>query len=211
MNPCNEFFDFFNFHKNENYPIKVCFDIGARDCNESLAFYNTYNCKIYSFEPNPLQKNICLKAIEETDISFFDVALSDQEGYLDFYITHDNMGAASLLRPKEIPHVPGTYNVSLTKVNTYSLDKFVKNNNLKQPDLIWMDVQGNELNVLKGSIETLKNVKYICSEVGVVSYYDNHTLEPEINNLLLSLNFEIVFEKLEWSKEKFIIYRNKML
>ena len=52
----------FIINKNEEY---VIFDIGSRDCLQSIEFYNTFpNAKIYAFECNPNTLDICIKNIE---------------------------------------------------------------------------------------------------------------------------------------------------
>jgi len=52
----------FNFsieNKNNSY---IIFDVGSRDCSQSIEFYNSYpNAKIYAFECNPNTINICKK------------------------------------------------------------------------------------------------------------------------------------------------------
>ena len=43
----------------------VIFDIGSRDCAQSIEFYNVFpNAKIYAFECNPNTIDICRKNIE---------------------------------------------------------------------------------------------------------------------------------------------------
>ena len=45
--------------KNEEY---IIFDVGSRDCMQSIEFYHTFpNSKIYAFECNPNTLNICKK------------------------------------------------------------------------------------------------------------------------------------------------------
>lgn len=44
----------------------VIFDIGSRDCCQSIEFYNSFpNAKIYAFECNPNTLDICKKNISQ--------------------------------------------------------------------------------------------------------------------------------------------------
>ena len=48
--------------KDENY---IIFDIGSRDCKQSIEFYKTFpNAKIYAFECNPNTLDLCEKNIQ---------------------------------------------------------------------------------------------------------------------------------------------------
>lgn len=206
---CNEFKDFLNIiYPKERISPKLVFDIGSRDCIESSAFHDVFGSKVIAFEPNPSQYQICLQEIGERNIKLETIALSDKISDLDFYIVWDNIGASSLLKPNEVPHGGNINNVTKVTVKCTTVDVYCKENNL-QPDLLWIDVQGNELHTLEGAFNTLDACKYVCAEVGVIPYYDGHTLEKEIKEFMFSKNFEVCFEKYEWSKEKFIIFGNK--
>lgn len=185
---------------------KVIFDIGSRDCNESVAFSELFPAsRIFAFEPNPNQKNICESNIRaHHNIEFFDIALSKSSGVMDFYITNGNVGASSLLRPHFVPWA-SDQSVSISSVKVETLDEFCSKHTVR-PDLIWMDVQGNELNTLQGGAETLKTVKAIYTEAGLSAYYDGHTMKPDIVKFLDCAGFDLVEEKIDWEKEVNLIF-----
>jgi hypothetical protein len=56
----------------------------------------------------------------------------------------------------------------------------LKNNSIDKIDLIWMDVQGAEMEVLKSFGEHLQNIKAIHSEVGLDKIYQNSTVKNEL-------------------------------
>jgi hypothetical protein len=44
-----------------SFEARIILDIGSRDLDQSIEFSSVYkNSKIYAFEPNPEQFNICL-------------------------------------------------------------------------------------------------------------------------------------------------------
>lgn len=72
-------------NKNEKY---IIFDIGSRDCEQSIEFYNSFpNSKIYAFECNPNTLDICRKNIESYSdrITLIEGAVCDYDGEITFY------------------------------------------------------------------------------------------------------------------------------
>jgi FkbM family methyltransferase len=188
--------------------IKCVFDIGSRDAIESIYFENTFkNANIYAFEPNPMQAIVCKQNVLYTKanrVSVLELALSNIEGKVDFYVTPGNIGASSMLRPQ---FVPWTANQTFLKINVTStkLDSFCEREKVK-PDIIWMDVQGNELNVLRGAEDSLQSVKVIYTEAGVIPYYEGHTLKTDIIKYLADFGFEVLDDKLDWTHEANVIF-----
>jgi len=58
-------------------------------------------------------------------------------------------------------------------VSCTSIDDFVKNHNLARVDLIKMDIEGYELNALKGAVETLKRFK---PKLAIAAYHGGEDL-----------------------------------
>lgn len=165
--------------------------------------------KIYAFEPNPLQRIECEQNIKDhKNISFFPLALSNYNGMSDFYITTGNIGASSLLNPRHIPF-DLTQQKQIVKVPVTTLDSWCIINNIDFIDIMWMDVQGNELYVFEGSVNILKNTSIINTELGLVPYYENHTLKNDIIPFLEDLGFDLIYEKIEWECKSNAIFVNK--
>lgn len=57
------------------------------------------------------------------------------------------------------------------------------------PDMMALDIQGSELHALKGSINTLKNVRWIYTEVSYERLYKDAALEPELTEFLNKRGF----------------------
>ncbi len=72
------------------------------------------------------------------------------------------------------------------------LDVISKELNIKSPSLLKLDVQGFELNVLKGASNTLKTqIDYIIVEVSFEKLYKDQPSFTELNRFLNSYNFEL--------------------
>ena len=59
-----------------------------------------------------------------------------------------------------------------------------------------MDVQGYELEVLKGGIKTLENIDYVYCEVNRDEVYENNALIQEIDEFLSS--YDLVRVETDW-------------
>lgn len=188
----------------------IIFDIGSRDCMESIEFSKRYpSSQIYAFEPNPFQEMECRNNIKPyLSISLDTTALSNYEGTNQFYITDGNIGASSLLEPMMVPWTSNQH-VSMATVNVTTLDQWTEKNRIKSIDILWMDVQGNELNVLQGSTSILKKTKIISTEGGLKPYYKEHTLRNDIVDFLTKHGFLLVYENKEWEYESNFIFVNK--
>jgi len=99
----------------------------------------------------------------------------------------------------------------------------MKENNIYNIDLLCMDVQGFELNVLKGAEEYLKTIKYIIMEepkkiintcflpVNVHSRYINSPCSQEIKDFMLKNNFIELVRIDENMIEDNVLYKNATL
>ena len=139
--------------KNEGFDFSnTCIDIGANIGNHSLYFSNLFK-KVISFEPNPrVYKLLALNAELVSNIECHEVALSDKNGVANISFNSTNMGGGSLSGGRG----------GSTEVITSRLDDFEIEGNIS---VIKIDVEGHELNVLRGASETIqKNLPLILFE-----------------------------------------------
>lgn len=183
-------------YENENFFPDVIFDIGSRDLDQSIEFSKAFpNSRIIAFEPIPEQYQICLeKSKNYHNIEVHNIALSETEGEIDFWVVDGNIGASSLLEPIKIPYGNWEYNTwNKIKVKTETLDSFVERNNIESVNCIWMDVQGYELNVLKGGVKTLKTVDYMHTEASPEPYYVGHCEFEKLREFIINNGFGVTF------------------
>jgi FkbM family methyltransferase len=174
--------------------VKTILDIGSLNGIESVKFTEKLpNCKVHTFEPNSESYNNVLTSTEGIDsIKVHNIAVSDFKGESDFYITYDNMGGSSLLEPSIIQKTGP--NISKTMVNVVRLDEFCSENNITDVNVLWMDVQGSELNIFKGMGDILNDVKAIYVECSMIPYYTGASHKDEVIEYLSKYDFELVSE-----------------
>ena len=97
-----------------------------------------------------------------------------------------------------------------TKIKTITLNKFIKENNIKNIDVLKIDTEGYEYKVLNGTKEQLNKVKYIYFE----HHFDDMLIKgytlSDIHNYLAKRGFEKKFKlKMFFRKSFEYIYFNK--
>lgn len=145
-------------------PIKTVVELGARDCKESVRFSELLpNARIFAFECNPNTLELCRANIHDhVNISLIEKAVTDKNSKIKFYTINPqkttttwedgNPGASSVFRAS------GKYPIEQyvqdeIEVDSITLEKFLHENNIEDVDLLWMDIQGAELMLLKGVVK----------------------------------------------------------
>jgi FkbM family methyltransferase len=129
------------------------FDIGANVGWYSLNLAKRFPAlRVFSFEPVPatyktLRANIALNGL--SNIHTFNHGLSDRRGKTSFFVDPSCSGSASAAR------LTGSRHLTRVVCRVQKLDDFVKRRRVKV-DVIKCDVEGAELLVLKGGIQTLE-------------------------------------------------------
>jgi FkbM family methyltransferase len=191
-----------NFLKKYNFfsEIETIIEIGSRDCEETLIFNDFFpKAHIYAFECNPDTLPICKSRVKDINsITLVEKAIveNNNEDYVTFYKIDKNAtrttwidgnpGASSLFLASGKYPIEDYVQTPII-VPSISLGVFVEQNNIKNIDLLWMDIQGAELMALRGLGGFIKNVGIIHLEVEFMEIYKNQPLFNEIK-LFLNLN-----------------------
>lgn len=130
-------------------PGMVFWDIGAHIGEFTILAARAVgeNGRVHAFEPNPeifeiMKKNVRMNNLENVILN--PVAVTDQEGDLEMELYEE----PSLSRLRSHSHKPMDELRKIIKVETVSLDSYSEN--YRNPDVIKIDVEGAELNVLRG-------------------------------------------------------------
>lgn len=179
----------------------IVIEAGAFDGTDTLFMAKRWpKGIIHAFEPVPeiytILKN---KTMNITNIKTYQLALSNKIGKASFHLSHENSKpnmvsqSSSLLAPKEhLTYAPHIEFKKIIEVETITLDAWVQQNNIAHADLLWLDLQGYELQVLQSSPLLLKTVKAILTEVEFVEAYKDQSLYHEIKNWLETQGFTLI-------------------
>jgi len=191
--------------------IKVICEVGARYGNETLMLSDTFkNSQILSFECNPNTVAICKEKLNNCPrVKFFDHGLGETQQALPFYsFNRSNDGASSFFKRDDYDITQEDTGEILIK----RLDSVLISENIQHIHLLCMDVQGYELNVLKGCGDFLKRIDYIIMEQlnnteGVKSTYIGAPSSSEVNAFMASNNFIEVERLIENLTEDNVMYK----
>lgn len=172
---------------------KVYLDIGSRDLIQTIEVAQYHpNTRFIAFEPTPEQYQICYeRSLEWENVEVYNFAISDIEGYSDFWLVDGNIGGSSLLEPIDVPCSDNKW--KKTTVYCRRLDNFLKYLGIQSVDCIWMDTQGTELKALKSLGKYIDDVLFIHTEASPMPYYKNQILQKDLEKFLKKNNFDIEF------------------
>jgi FkbM family methyltransferase len=178
----------------------IILEVGAHFGTETQYFRRLLpNAEIIAFEPDPRNIRILKERGIDKICKLEEVALSDTNGKLEFFLstgdcshwsndsllTHNDWSASSSLKKPKAHldfHKWITFDETV-EVDSIRLDDYAYLND-RVIDFIWMDVQGAEDLVFKGSIETLKRTKYVYTEYNNQEMYEGQLNIQQILDLI---------------------------
>ena len=176
--------------------FQTVFDIGSNKGQFILLMEKLFltDKDIYSFEPIKeifeKQKNFFSN---KTNILFFNFALGEKNEKKILNITK-RRDSSSFLKINDIIKNSDHLVEKKIEIEIKSLDEIIKNKNLVKPILAKIDVQGYELEVLKGSKDVLNHIKYIIIEVSDDEIYKEQASAKDITKYLNKMNFKALKE-----------------
>ncbi len=190
--------DFEQLFQKYHLKIKGIIHIGAHYGQEYEIYQNYQIANLVFFEP--LSKNFeILKTHVGEKAKLFQKALGNENKKVKMYVESANNGmSSSLLKPKKhLEQYPNIVFDSEEIVDMVRLDDI-----LEAPEnynFLTIDVQGYELEVLKGSRSTLKNIDYLLSEVNRDELYENCARVEQLDEFLEQ--FALIRVETNWEGE----------
>ena len=145
--------------------------------------------QIILFEPLSENFNILKEKAGNlnANIEGFQVALGAKKGTATMYVSDNEKQSSSILKPKvHLTHHPHVKFPTTEEVEVHTLDSY----NCGNYNFINMDVQGYELEVLKGGTRVLEQVNYVYCEVNRDEVYENNAYVEEIDEFLAQYGME---------------------
>jgi FkbM family methyltransferase len=191
----------FNALRNGDYQTIV--DIGAnRGQFAMMARYLFPQASIISFEPLPVPAGIWREIFcDDPKAILHEKAIAPSIGQVVMNITEQD-DSSSLLKPGQKQYdLFGTKVARQVSVPAGTLRTFLEGSQIKAPALLKIDVQGFEIEVLRGCRELLRSFHHIYIECSYVELYEGQALISDVIDLLRNSGFRLrgVFNQSEVS------------
>ena len=165
------------------HSFRTVLDAGANKGQFALATRaHLPNAKIIAFEPLPEAARVFRAVFAgDKDASLLPVALGLKPAEMDMHISKRNDSSSVLPIGKLQDKVfPGTEEIGLQRIKVVRLDDTIEREQIVTPALLKIDVQGYELELLKGAEKTLTILDSIYVELSFLPLYDGQPMAHEV-------------------------------
>lgn len=174
---------------------KTIFDVGCYDGGDSIRFKQGFPIsEVYSFEASPTRINMLKNYSTQYGINVVEKAVCEYDGTINFYeslIDRTRVDAqGSIFRHTDFykNKYPQVFqNSEHIEVSCTTIESFCYQNDINEIDLAHIDVEGAELNVIKGFGKFLPKMVFI-ETLGDEMFYGG-TKKEDVHNLLLSYGY----------------------
>jgi len=153
----------------------VVLDIGANIGNYTKNIFKiSPDIQIYAFEPHPITYKKLNTSVVSKNFHSFNLAVGSKNGELQLYDYEDQDGSSHASMCKEV--IEGIHKGRTLQhdIKVVRLDDFLEEHSIDSIDLLKIDIEGNELNALKGlgnwiSQGKIRAVHFEFNEMNVIS------------------------------------------
>lgn len=178
--------------------VKTIFDVGAH-IGQTVRKYREYfpHAHIHSFEPyGPSFEKLCEKYGNDSLITTIKKGVSDDIGHAHYHV--NALSQTNSLLPSS-PNAGDYMDASLMKtietqeIEVTTIDCYMMENGIDSIDILKLDIQGAELQALRGAEKHLVDgrVALIYSEVEFVYYYDKQPLFFDVHAYLTGIGYTL--------------------
>jgi FkbM family methyltransferase len=177
--------------KKRGLKCQTVLDVGANVTSWSRMAKNIYSsANFYLIEPLIEMKEGLMKFCEEFENStYFLAGAGAKKGVLTLTIWKDLAGCSFLPKPDDKLKIIGKQR----EVEILTIDDLIDSSKMKTPELIKLDVQGFELEALKGAEKTFGYTEVYILEVSLFSFSDvpGMPILSEVVNFMLERDYVV--------------------
>jgi FkbM family methyltransferase len=183
-------------HRNVLRSLRVdgVIDVGANRGQFALACRLALpGVPVVAFEPIPAEAATFRKVHgARSEVTLIESALGESKGVATLHLSKSADSSSLLpIGKKQTELFANTVEVGTITVPVNRLDHFTDCWTGRTGQLLKLDVQGYELNVLRGATETLKSCAFVYAECSEVALYDGQALRTEVEAFLGMNGFSV--------------------
>ena len=198
--------DKYNLENTFDYLIKkinkdqkfIIFDVGGNKGRFTLFFIkllnknNIKNYEIHFFEPNSKLIEEAKKNISNNKVIFNEFGLGNKDEIKEFHLHTRHPGMSSFLKTShDYFQRIEKYEIEKVDKKMFTVDLYMKQNNIEYLDILKLDTQGYNTEVIAGSVKSLENqiIKLIYSEIILGKVYEKSETFYDFEKQLLKNNY----------------------
>lgn len=179
-------------------------DVGANRGQFALIARNVFpQARIHSFEPLEEPAKIFKKIFNnDPNVTLYHYAIGREKTISTIHVTKDDDSSSMLhITKKQSTMFPGATEKETRQVRVFPLSQILDPASIPPASLFKMDVQGFELEVLKGCEEILNKFSHLYIECSFIELYEGQALAHQIiawleqRNFILSGVHNLFYEK----------------
>ena len=190
--------DFFELQKDLNPDFAI--EVGAHAAEFSLAMSADFGISAIAFEANPPVFDIYKEQCNNELVKYVNNAITNYDGIIKININSDQLAGNNSIKIRQNAEIQRTYDVYCYKLDTYLKD--IQFNNAA----LWIDVEGANMEVLSGAVETLSRCKSIFIETEDVAFWEDQWLTQDVESFLASQGFTKVADEEIYTNQRNIIF-----
>lgn len=169
-------------------------DIGANKGQFALISRKSFSkARIDSFEPLSEAADIFEKVFKNDSNTFLHrVAIGKKEESHTIHVSNKDDSSSLLpIGKNQISLFPGTQELEQRSIKVRLLETIIARNDVQQPAMLKIDVQGYELEALYGCKSLFDKINYIYCECSFLELYEGQALTHEIIDFLSDNGFKL--------------------
>jgi FkbM family methyltransferase len=174
--------------------LRTVIDVGANRGQFAVVARERWPAaKLICFEPLPQAAAVLRRVVgENADVEMVEAAVSFAPGTATIHVSRsDDSSSLLAITNRQSVTFPGTDEVATVDVPTTSLDHHL-DGALARPALLKLDVQGFELEVLRGAEKTLSSVDFVVVECSFQEFYAGQAKADDVVRFLHGHGFSLL-------------------
>jgi FkbM family methyltransferase len=177
-------------------------EAGAFDGTDTRSFLDFWPlANVHSFEPEPeLFNGLVKRFMNDSRVKLYNLALSPNADVKTITLkTFQGTphASSSILSPSLHLSIHPDLNFEREiSCDAITVDQWHKAEGISKLDLMWLDLQGAELDILNEATETLSKTNVIHIEVNRVALYEGSATRDDILHFLTNMGFKLEIERI---------------